>query len=266
MTRNSRKRLTLICMMDDSTRPGQRGKLGRNEPRAVAQRARSPASGPSMAAALAEQKNDDRQALLAEIREGLGKRSIVLIGLMGAGKTALGRRLAHRLDLPFVDADNEIEEAAGATISEIFAEHGEPYFRQGERKVIARLLENAPQVLSTGGGAYMSAETRTNIKARGVSVWLKADLRVLMKRVGRRDQRPLLAGDDPEAVMRRLIEARYPVYAEADITVESRDVPHEVIVDAVIDALGKTLGCKAKPPAKPAKAAKPSGHGRKKVR
>jgi shikimate kinase len=202
---------------------------------------------------LAEQKKDDRQPLLAEIREGLGKRSIVLIGLMGAGKSAVGRRLAQRLDLPFVDADTEIEAAAGATISEIFAEHGEPYFRQGERKVIARLLQNAPQVLSTGGGAYMDAETRDTIKARGVSVWLKADLRVLMKRVARRDHRPLLAGKDPEAVMRKLMDARYPVYAKADITVESRDVPHDVIVDAVIDALGAKLGCKAKPPAKPAK-------------
>lgn len=266
MTRNSRKRLTLLSMMDDSTGARQRGKLGPSETRAVRGHARSPASGPAMAQVLAEQKNDDRQALLAEIREGLGKRSIVLIGLMGAGKTALGRRLAHRLDLPFVDADSEIEEAAGATIKEIFAEHGEPYFRQGERKVIARLLQEAPQVLSTGGGAYMNEETRANIKARGISIWLKADLRVLMKRVGRRDQRPLLAGDDPEAVMRKLMETRYPIYAQADITVESRDVPHELIVDAVIDALGKKLGCKAKPPAKPAKAAKPAGRARKKVR
>ena len=208
-----------------------------------------------MASILAEQKKDDRKELLAEIRAGLGNRSIVLIGLMGAGKTALGRRLAARLDLPFVDADSEIEDAAGATISEIFTEHGERYFRQGERKVIARLLQEAPQVLATGGGAYMDEETRANIKARGVSVWLKADLRVLMKRVGRRDHRPLLAGVDPGAVMRKLIEARYPVYAEADITVESRDVPHELIVDAVIDALGAKLGCKAKPAAQ--KAAKP---------
>ena len=243
--------------MDDSTGPGQGGKVGRSEPRPAGGRSRrDSALNPAMASGLAEQKNDDRRALLAEIRAGLGGRSIVLIGLMGAGKTALGRRLAARLDLPFVDADTEIEEAAGATISEIFAEHGEPYFRQGERKVIARLLLEAPQVLSTGGGAYMNEETRANIKERGVSVWLKADLRVLMKRVARRDHRPLLAGADPEAVMRKLINARYPVYAEADITVESRDVPHEVIVDAVIDALGVKLGCKAKPAAQ--KAAKPA--------
>jgi shikimate kinase len=243
-------------MMDDSTGPGQRGKLDRSEPRGARGRALARvAKDPAMASILAEQKKDDRKELLAEIRARLGNRSIVLIGLMGAGKTALGRRLAARLDLPFVDADSEIEDAAGATISEIFAEHDEPYFRQGERKVIARLLQEAPQVLSTGGGAYMDEETRANIKARGVSVWLKADLRVLMKRVGRRDHRPLLAGVDPEAVMRKLIEARYPVYAEADITVESRDVPHELIVDAVIDALGAKLGCKAKPAAQ--KAAKP---------
>jgi shikimate kinase len=209
-----------------------------------------------MASILADQKKDERRALLAEIRERLGDRSIVLIGLMGAGKTALGRRLATRLNLPFVDADSEIEAAAGAAISEIFAEHGESYFRQGERKVIARLLQEAPQVLSTGGGAYMNEETRANIKAHGVSVWLKAELRVLMKRVARRDHRPLLAGADPETVMRKLIEARYPVYAEADITVESRDVPHEVIVDAVIDALGAKLDCKTKPAAQ--KAGKPT--------
>lgn len=266
MTRNSSKRLTLLSMMDDSTGPGQRGKVRRGEPRAARGRERrGSAPNPAMASRLSAHKNDDRQALLAEIREALGERSIVLIGLMGAGKTALGRRLAARLDLPFVDADSEIEEAAGATISEIFAEHGEPYFRQGERKVIARLLQDPPQVLSTGGGAYMNAETRDNIKARGISVWLKADLRVLMKRVGRRDHRPLLAGNDPEAVMRKLIETRYPVYAEADITVESRDVPHEVIVDAVIDALGSKLGCKAKLPAqKPAKSSKPAR--RKKAR
>lgn len=253
MTRNSRKRLTLIRMMDDSTRPGQRGKVARREPQVTPVRARrSSASDPAMTSGLAEQKKDDRQELLAEIREGLGRRSIVLIGLMGAGKTVVGRRLAARLDLPFVDADTEIEDAAGASVSEIFAEHGEPYFRQGERKVIARLLDNAPQVLSTGGGAYMNQETRANIKARGISIWLKAELRVLMKRVGRRDQRPLLAADDPEAVMRKLMDQRYPVYAEADITVESRDVPHDVIVCAAIDALGAKLGCKAKAKAKAA--------------
>jgi len=199
-----------------------------------------------MSLGLTEHKKEDRQERLARIREALGRRSIVLIGLMGAGKTAVGRRLANRLDLPFIDADTEIELAAGVSISEIFAEHGESYFRQGERKVIARLLEGGPQVLATGGGAYMNAETRANIKARGLSVWLKAELKVLLKRVGRRDNRPLLAAGDPEKVMKRLIEERYPIYAGADLTVESRDVPHDVIVGTVIDALAVKLGCEAK--------------------
>jgi shikimate kinase len=198
-----------------------------------------------MSLGLSDHKKDDRQERLLAIRKALGPRSVVLIGLMGAGKTAVGRRLANRLDLPFIDADSEIEVAAGASISEIFAEHGEAYFRQGERKVIARLLENGPQVLATGGGAYMNPDTRANIKAHGLSVWLKADIKVLMKRVGRRDNRPLLAAGDPEKVMKRLMEERYPVYAEADVTVESRDVPHDVIVGAVIDALADKLGYKA---------------------
>lgn len=200
---------------------------------------------PEMSLGLTEHKKDDRHERLAAIREALGARTIVLIGLMGAGKTAVGRRLANRLDLPFLDADTEIEQAAGASISEIFAEHGEAYFRQGERKVIARLLENGPQVLATGGGAYMNADTRASIKAHGLSIWLKADIKVLMKRVGRRDNRPLLAAGDPEKVMKMLMEERYPVYAEADVRVESRDVPHDVIVGAVIDALADRLGCKA---------------------
>jgi shikimate kinase len=198
-----------------------------------------------MSLGLSDHKKDDRQERLLAIRNALGPRSVVLIGLMGAGKTAVGRRLANRLELPFIDADTEIEVAAGASISEIFAEHGEAYFRQGERKVIARLLENGPQVLATGGGAYMDQGTRANIKAQGLSVWLKADIKVLMKRVGRRDNRPLLAAGDPEKVMKKLMQERYPIYAEADLTVESRDVPHDVIVGAVIDALADKLGCKA---------------------
>ncbi len=196
-----------------------------------------------MSARLAEHRKEERQERLAELREALGPKSIVLIGLMGAGKTAVGRRLANWLELPFIDADTEIEVAAGQSISEIFAEHGEAYFRQGERKVIARLLDAGPQVLATGGGAYMNADTRASIKARGISVWLKAELRVLLKRVGRRDNRPLLAAGDPETVMKKLMAERYPVYSEADITVESRDVPHDVIVAAVIDALATKLGC-----------------------
>jgi shikimate kinase len=193
----------------------------------------------------------DRDRQLAQIRQSLGTRSVVLIGLMGAGKTAVGRRLANWLDLPFTDADSEIEQAAGQSIKEIFAEHGETYFREGERKVIARLLESGPQVLATGGGAYMNPETRAAIKAHGVSIWLKAELRVLLKRVGRRDTRPLLSVGDPEAVMKKLMAERNPVYAEADITVESREVPHEVIVGAAVDALAAKLGCDAMPAQKP---------------
>jgi shikimate kinase len=196
---------------------------------------------------LAERGKDNRSDRLAQIRQSLDARSIVLIGLMGAGKTAVGRRLANRLDLPFIDADTEIELAAGQSIKEIFAEHGEAYFREGERKVIARLLDGGPQVLATGGGAYMNAETRKNIKARGISVWLKAELRVLLKRVHRRDHRPLLAAGDPETVMKKLMAERGPIYAQADLIVESRDVPHDVIVGAVIDALADKLGCDAAP-------------------
>ena len=167
----------------------------------------------------------------------LGDKSVVLIGLMGAGKSAIGRRLATRLDIPFIDADSEIELAAGKNIADIFADHGEAYFRDGERKVIARLLGSGPQVLATGGGAYMNNETRETIECRGISVWLKAELNILMERVGRRDHRPLLKTRDPKAVMQRLMDERYPVYAKAGITVESRKVPHEEIVDDIIDAL-----------------------------
>jgi len=199
-----------------------------------------------MSLSLAERKKEKKERRLASIREALGSRSIVLIGLMGAGKTAVGRRLAARLDLPFIDADSEIELAAGQTISEIFSEHGEPYFRRGEAKVIARLLQGGPEVLATGGGAYMDAGTRADIKANGVSIWLKADLAVLLHRVRRRDNRPLLTTGTPEVVMRELMKKRYPVYAEADITVESRDVPHDVIVSNVIEALVRWLDAEAK--------------------
>ena len=173
------------------------------------------------------------------VKRTLNGRSIVLVGLMGAGKSTIGRRLAQKLGLAFVDADAEIEQAAGKTVQEIFADHGETYFREGERKVIARLLEQGSQVLATGGGAYMSAETRRTIAERGVTVWLKADFSLLMKRVRRRSDRPLLSSGDPEAVMRTLMAERYPVYGEADITVESRDVPHGSIVSDVIRALAE---------------------------
>lgn len=162
---------------------------------------------------------------------------IVLVGLMGAGKTSVGRRLADRLGFSFVDADHEIEQAAGQTIPEIFAQHGEDYFREGEKRVIARLLENGHQVLATGGGAFMNAETRDAIKKSAVSIWLKADLELLLKRVQKRDNRPLLKGKDPRIALNSLINIRHPVYAEADITVESRDAQHGDTVNDVVRAL-----------------------------
>ncbi|SNY90858.1 shikimate kinase [Cohaesibacter sp. ES.047] len=172
----------------------------------------------------------------------LGGRPIVLIGLMGAGKTTIGRRLAARLSIPFRDADHEIEAAANMSIAEIFEQHGEAHFRDGEKKVIARLMDDGDQVLATGGGAWMNEETRQLVGERGVSVWLKAEFDVLMARVRRRSHRPLLQDPDPEGVMHRLIDARYPVYALADATVMSVAEPHEVIVNSVIEELEKTLG------------------------
>jgi shikimate kinase len=182
-------------------------------------------------------KRASNSAKTKVIREKLAGKSVVLIGLMGAGKTAIGRRLATRLGLKFIDADTEIERAAGKSVSDIFTDHGEEHFRDGERKVIARLLSSGPQVLATGGGAYMNEETRHTIEKYGISVWLKGDLNVLMERVVRRDHRPLLKTGDPRAVMKRLMDERYPVYASADITVQSRDVPHELIVSEIMEAL-----------------------------
>jgi len=167
----------------------------------------------------------------------LGRRSVVLIGMMGAGKSSIGRRLAARLGIPFVDADAEIEKAAGMTIPEIFAAHGEPYFRAGEARVIARLLDGGPQVLATGGGAFINPETRAAIRAKGISVWLRATLEVLSRRIKRRNDRPLLKTSDPVATLKQLIEERYPVYGEADLTVESREVPHDTIVDEILAGL-----------------------------
>jgi shikimate kinase len=181
-------------------------------------------------------KEEQFAQLAAKVRGGLGARSVVLVGMPGCGKSAIGRRLAGRLELPFVDADEEIELAAGKAITDIFKEHGEPYFRDGERKVIARILNSGSQVLATGGGAFMSVETRDNIRRAAVSVWLKAELALLLRRVLKRNNRPLLERD-PEAVMRSLVEARYPIYATADITVESRDLPHDVMVLEIIEAL-----------------------------
>lgn len=164
-------------------------------------------------------------------------RSIVLIGLMGAGKTTIGRRLAAQLGLPFYDADHEIEAAAGCTVAEIFERHGEPAFREGERKVICRLLEGPRHVLATGGGAFMNAQTRDLIREKGLSVWLRADLDLLMERVSRRQNRPLLKTDNPRATMERLMTERYPIYAEADVVVDSTGAPHDHIVQDVIRAI-----------------------------
>ena len=176
------------------------------------------------------------------VADALGSRSIVLVGMMGAGKSSIGRKLAQTLGIPFVDADTEIEAAAGMTIPEIFSGHGEPYFRAGEARVIARLLEGGPQVLATGGGAFMREETREAIRAKGISVWLKADYDVLARRIKRRNDRPLLKTDNPTATLKALIDVRYPVYAEADITVLSRDVPHETIVGEILAELANWTG------------------------
>jgi shikimate kinase len=175
----------------------------------------------------------------------LGPRSIVLVGMMGAGKSSIGRKLAQTIGLPFVDADSEIELAAGMTIADIFAEKGEAYFRAGEARVIARLLEGGPQVLATGGGAFMHPQTRALIREKAISIWLKAEFDVLYRRIRRRNDRPLLKTDDPAATLQRLIAEREPVYAQADLVIASREVPHEVIVGEILAALTAHLGLSA---------------------
>jgi len=197
----------------------------------------TPASPPQVST-----NTPDSAALLVKRLAG---RHVVLVGLMGAGKTAVGRRLAQRLGLHFVDSDHAIEESARMTIPEIFATLGEAEFRSGERKVIARLLGEKQQVIATGGGAFMDAETRARIREKGTSLWLNAELPVLMRRVQRRQNRPLLQGEDPEGTMRRLIEVRYPVYAEADASILSQELPHDIIVQAAIDALNASLEARA---------------------
>jgi shikimate kinase len=176
---------------------------------------------------------------------GLAEKSVVLVGLMGAGKSSIGRRLAARLGMPFVDADVEIEKAAGMSIEEIFARHGETHFRDGERKVIARLLDGPPLVLATGGGAFMNAETRQRIKQDSVSIWLKAELDVLLRRCLRRTNRPLLKQGDPREVLAKLMTEREPVYAEADYMVPSGDGPHEAVVEQIVSLLARHHGAHA---------------------
>jgi shikimate kinase len=172
----------------------------------------------------------------------LGGRSIVLVGMMGAGKSSIGRRLASRLGIPFIDADTEIESAAGMTIPEIFEKHGEPYFRAGEARVIARLLDNGPQVLATGGGSVMDPQTRALIGQKGISIWLKADIDVLLKRTKRRNDRPLVEK------IKDLLPVREPIYAQADIIIQSRDEPHDMIIDEIMGELPKHLGLNSEKP------------------
>lgn len=188
---------------------------------------------------------EEQAGLLAR----LGVRSIVFVGLMGAGKTAIGRRVAGELALPFMDSDQEIEAASRMTIPELFERYGETEFRALEQRVIARVLEAGPQVLSTGGGAFMNVQTREVIAAHGISVWLKADIDVLMERVSKKQNRPLLKTADPRATMEKLIAERYPVYATADVTVFTRDERKEVIAAEVIEALAARLAASQRTPA-----------------
>ena len=178
-----------------------------------------------------------RQARAEHLAELLGGRPLVLVGMMGAGKTTVGRRVAGRLGRHFLDSDEEIERAAQMTIPEIFEQHGEGEFRSGETRVIARVLKDTDIVLATGGGAFVNADTRTLVKAEAISVWLRAEADILFERVSRRSNRPLLKTANPRATLEKLIEERYPLYAEADITVPSRDVPQDVVAGDVIDAV-----------------------------
>jgi shikimate kinase len=190
---------------------------------------------------IATQKSNENGSSSAVLAR-LGDRSIVLIGMMGVGKSSIGRRLGARIGIPFVDADTEIEQAAGTSIADIFARHGEAAFRSGEARVIARLLSGGPQVLATGGGAVMNEATRALIKERGVSIWLSAELNLLLRRISKRKaERPMLQTDDPAATLRELLASRQPIYAQADITVQSRDVPHDAIVTEIIEALAVFL-------------------------
>ncbi len=194
-------------------------------------------------ATLDQPNGEDIQVDRDALRAAIGSRAIVLVGMMGSGKSSVGRRLANRLGLAFVDADTEIETAAGMTIPEIFAQRGESEFRNGERRVISRILTTrAPLVLATGGGAFMNAETRARIADLGISIWLKAEPEVLMRRVRKRSNRPLLQTADPDATLRAMLAEREPVYALSDLTLVSRDEPHDVVVTAAIAALDRHLG------------------------
>lgn len=181
----------------------------------------------------------------ADLLAGLGSRSVVFVGLMGAGKTAIGRRVAAILGLPFTDSDHEIETVSRMTIPDLFERYGEAEFRSLEQRVIVRVLESGPQVLSTGGGAFMNAQTRDAIASYGLSVWLKADVDTLLERVSKKQNRPLLKDSDPRAVLEKLMAERNPVYALADVTVATRDERKEVIAGEVIEAIGRRLASHA---------------------
>ncbi|MEK1928670.1 MAG: shikimate kinase [Pararhizobium sp.] len=177
------------------------------------------------------------EALIERAKAALGRRNLVFVGLMGAGKSAIGRMTATELGIPFIDSDHEIERVSRMTISDLFAAYGEEEFRALETRVIKRLLHTGPRIVSTGGGAYINERTRRHIKKQGLSVWLKADLDVLWERVNKRDTRPLLKTENPKQTLENLMHARYPIYAEADLTVISRDVKKEVMVEEVLTAL-----------------------------
>jgi shikimate kinase len=189
----------------------------------------------------AEAAGATAKRLAREVRSALGNKSIVLVGMMGSGKSSLGRRLAAALELPFSDADTAIEQAAGMPVEDIFVTHGEPYFRDGEERVIKRLLQTGPQVVATGGGAVLSAKTRAEVAKNGISVWLNAPIDLLLHRVSRRDNRPLLKTGDPRAVLERLLSEREAFYAEAHLIYESRDGPHEAAVEEMLTLLASYL-------------------------
>lgn len=179
--------------------------------------------------------------LAREVRGALGRRSIVLVGMMGSGKSSIGRRLGAILELPFSDADTAIEQAAGMTVEDIFDVHGEPYFRDGEERVIKRLLQGGPQIVATGGGAVLSARTRAEFAKNGITIWLKAPVDLLLQRVSRRDNRPLLKLADPRTVLTQLLSEREAYYAEANLIFESREGPHEVAVEEILSLLASYL-------------------------
>jgi shikimate kinase len=221
---------------------GMSGGAGSIDPAAIALRPQSGSFALGRHHIPLDEEEESRASLdLRSLQRRLAGRSIILVGMMGAGKSAVGRRLAEKLGMAFTDADSEIEAAAGRSIEDIFEEFGEEHFRDGERRVILRLIGEGPQVLATGGGAFMNEETREAIANAGISIWLQAEISLLMRRVKRRNDRPLLKQGDPEETMRRLMEERDPIYGLANLTVESRDVPHHHVVSDVLAALGEYL-------------------------